>query len=105
MVDRARRRVEVSGTACELTSHQFDLLWLLAESVGQVVSREQLHTRLRALRAQPPAPYDPSVDRSIDVQLSKIRAILGAADSAAAALIRTVRGVGYVLEATPGSGG
>jgi two-component system response regulator RstA len=103
VVDRARRKIEVSGAACELTSHQFDLLWLLAESAGQVVSREQLHTRLRALRAQPPAPYDPSVDRSIDVQLSKIRAILGAADPAAAALIRTVRGVGYVLEDSPGA--
>ncbi len=98
VVDRARRRVEVSGAACELTAHQFDLLWLLAEAAGEVLSREQLHMRLRALRAQPPAPYDPSVDRSIDVQLSKIRGTLGAAEPRAAGLIRTVRGVGYVLD-------
>jgi DNA-binding response OmpR family regulator len=98
VVDRARRRVEVAGAACELTAHQFDLLWLLAEAAGEVLSREQLHQRLRALRGQPPAPYDPSVDRSIDVQLSKIRSTLGAADPRAAGMIRTVRGVGYVLD-------
>lgn len=98
VVDRARRRVEVAGATCELTAHQFDLLWLLAEAAGEVLSREQLHLRLRALRGQPPAPYDPSVDRSIDVQLSKIRSTLGAADPRAAGMIRTVRGVGYVLD-------
>lgn len=101
VVDRVRRRVEVAGVACELTAHQFDLLWLLAEATGEVLSREQLHQRLRALRSQPPAPYDPSVDRSIDVQLSKIRSTLGAADPRAAGLIRTVRGVGYVLDDRP----
>ncbi|HEY8377813.1 MAG TPA: response regulator transcription factor [Nannocystis sp.] len=104
-VDRARRKVDVGGTTCELTAHQFDLLWLLLEARGQVLSREQLYQRLRALRSQAPAPYDPSVDRSIDVQLSKIRATLSAADPAAAGLIRTIRGVGYVLDDTSGAGG
>jgi len=101
VVDRARRRVEVAGAACDLTAHQFDLLWLLLEARGQVLSREQLHQRLRALRAQAPGAYDPSVDRSIDVQLSKIRGTLAAADPRAAGLIRTVRGVGYVLDDSP----
>lgn len=104
VVDRARRRVELGGAACELTAHQFDLLWLLLEARGQVLSREQLHQRLRALRAQAPAGYDPSVDRSIDVQLSKIRGTLAAADPRAASLIRTVRGVGYVLDDSPEDG-
>ncbi|MDC0715738.1 response regulator transcription factor [Nannocystis bainbridge] len=101
VVDRARRRVEVAGGACDLTAHQFDLLWLLLEARGQVLSREQLYQRLRALRGQPPGTYDPSVDRSIDVQLSKIRGTLAAADPHAAGLIRTVRGVGYVLDDSP----
>lgn len=104
VVDRARRRVEASGVVCELTAHQFDLLWLLVEAAGQVLSREQLHQRLRALRGDPPGAYDPSVDRSVDVQLSKIRSALAAADPAAAALIRTVRGVGYVLDAAGRAG-
>lgn len=101
VVDRTRRRAEVGQVACELTAHQFDLLWLLLSARGQVLSREQLHQRLRALRQQAPAPYDPSVDRSVDVQLSKIRAALAAADPSAAGLIRTVRGVGYVLDDAP----
>jgi DNA-binding response OmpR family regulator len=104
VVDRARRRVEVAGAPCELTAHQFDLLWLLLEAKGQVLSREQLHQRLRALRGQPPGTYDPSVDRSIDVQLSKIRGTLAAVDARAASLIRTVRGVGYVLDDAPEGG-
>ncbi|MCY1007767.1 response regulator transcription factor [Nannocystis pusilla] len=101
VVDRARRRIEVAGAACDLTAHQFDLLWLLLEARGQVLSREQLYQRLRALRGQSPGAYDPSVDRSIDVQLSKIRGTLAAADARAAGLIRTVRGVGYVLDDAP----
>ena len=77
----------------------------LLEARGQVLSREQLHQRLRALRAQAPAGYDPTVDRSIDVQLSKIRSTLGAADPRAASLIRTVRGVGYILDDSPEAAG
>ena len=46
---------------------------------------------------------DPSVDRSIDVHLSKIRAALGAVHDDGKDLIETVRGVGYRFsDAAPG---
>jgi DNA-binding response OmpR family regulator len=99
-VDRDRHRASVEGVACELTAYQFDLLWILAGAPDQVLSREQIYQQLRALRGEPPADFDPSVDRSIDVHLSKIRAALAAAHPSGAGLIRTLRGVGYMLTAT-----
>ena len=101
VVDRDRRRVEVAGVACELTPYQFDLLWVLAEAREHVLSREQLYNGVRSLRGDPPADFDPSVDRSIDVHLSKIRQALAAADPSGEGLIRTIRGVGYVLAPPP----
>ena len=97
VVDRDRRRVEVAGQPCELTPYQFDLLWVLAQAEGRVLSREQLYNGVRALRGDPSGAFDPSVDRSIDVHLSKIRQALAAHDEAAGAMIRTIRGVGYSL--------
>ncbi|HEY0132877.1 MAG TPA: response regulator transcription factor, partial [Nannocystis sp.] len=96
-IDRDRHRASVEGTPCELTAYQFDLLWILAGAPEQALSREQIHQRLRTLRGEPPADFDPAVDRSIDVHLSKVRAALAAANPSGAGLIRTLRGVGYML--------
>ncbi len=96
-IDRDRRVATVLQTAMELTAYQFDLLWALAEGAGKVLSREQLHNRVRQLRGEPPAEFDPAVDRSIDVHMSKVRGAIASADENAKGLIRTVRGVGYVL--------
>lgn len=98
VIDRARRTATVGSSACELTAYQFDLLWLLASQAERVLSRNQLHAQVRALRGEPPLDFDPTVDRSIDVHLSKIRQALAAADDdRGSQLIKTVRGVGYVL--------
>ena len=97
VVDRDRHRAAVEGVACELTAYQFDLLWLLAGAPEQVLTREQIHQRLRALRGEAPTDFDPSVDRSIDVHLSKVRAALAGAHPNGVGLIRTLRGVGYML--------
>ncbi len=97
VIDRSRRRVTIHDKPCTLTAYQFDLLWVLASSRDHVLSREQLNARVRALRGEPAGDFDPSVDRSIDVHLSKIRQALAATDKTAKGMIRTVRGVGYVL--------
>ncbi len=96
-IDRERRTAAVGETSLELTAYQFDLLWVLADNAGKVLGREQLHGQVRQLRGEPPVEFDPSVDRSIDVHMSKVRGALGAVDASAKGLIRTVRGVGYVL--------
>jgi DNA-binding response OmpR family regulator len=97
LIDRDRHVAMLTGKPVELTAYQFDLLWALAEGAGKVLGREQLFLRVRQLRGDAPADFDPSIDRSVDVHLSKIRSALGAAGEEGKTLIRTVRGVGYVL--------
>lgn len=98
LIDRTRRVASVAGNACELTAYQFDLLWILASQAERVLSRAQLHAQVRALRGEPSQEFDPTVDRSIDVHMSKVRQSLVAADAdAGPSLIKTIRGVGYVL--------
>jgi DNA-binding response OmpR family regulator len=75
-----------------LTHYEFELLAALARAAGRVLSREQL---LDALKG---AEYE-TFDRSIDVHISKLRAKLEP-DPKAPRLIKTVRGVGYLLART-----
>jgi DNA-binding response OmpR family regulator len=86
-IDRDARRVFVADAEAELTSRQFDLLVLLAESAGRVLSREYL---MGAIRNE---TLDAN-DRSIDVQIGRLRAALGD-DPRQPRYITTVRGVGY----------
>jgi len=88
-IDRGAREVRVRGERRELTSRQFDLLLLLAERAGRVQTREQL---MDALKGE---PWD-SVDRSIDVHISRIRQVIED-DARHPRLVQTVRGAGYVL--------
>ena len=74
-----------------LTKGEFALLAALLQSPQQVLSREQL---LAASRV-----HDNEVfDRSIDVQILRLRRKIEA-DPSAPALIRTERGAGYIFSA------
>lgn len=96
-IDRDRRIASFDQRPVELTAYQFDLLWVLTRAAGRVMARGQLHNQVRALRGEDATEFDPSVDRSIDVHMSKIRGALGAVSEEGGAFIRTIRGVGYVL--------
>ena len=96
-MDRVRHKAKLDGQDVELTSYQFDLLWVLANAGERVSSRAQLHARVRELREEPAIEFDPAVDRSIDVHLSKIRQALARAREGGDRLIKTIRGVGVVL--------
>jgi DNA-binding response OmpR family regulator len=87
MVDATRREVLLGGNPVNLTSTQFDLLWYLARRIGSVVSRKQLYEALYH------ATYN-GYDRSVDVQISRIRQQLGD-DSDHPIYLKTIRGVGY----------
>ena len=65
---------------------------------GKVLTRDELFAEVRHLRTEPPMDFDASVDRSIDVHLSKIRHALSVARPGSEGIIRTVRGVGYILD-------
>ena len=88
-IDLGERQARLAGKPCELTSYQFDLLLVLAQSPGRVLSRDQI---MDALKGHPLEAFD----RSIDVHVSRIRAAIED-DPKNPRRILTVRGVGYVF--------
>jgi two-component system OmpR family response regulator len=81
------RAVHVNGAPVELTGLEFDLLACLLRRAGQVVPR----ARLLAHAGRSDVTVS---DRTVDVHISHLRKKLG---DDPPRLIRTVRGVGYVL--------
>ncbi len=75
-----------AGRDVALTSYEFAILRVLAERHGRVLSREQIMELVKGT-------CDDAFDRSIDVRISRIRQKLGDQGT----LIKTVRGVGYML--------
>jgi two-component system OmpR family response regulator len=74
-----------------LTAGEFDLLHALAENGQKIMSRERLLSLTQGRTAD-------VYDRSIDILISRLRNKLGD-DPREPALIRTVRGSGYLLSA------
>jgi DNA-binding response OmpR family regulator len=83
------REARLDGERCDLTSHQFELLMVLAQSPGRVLSRDQI---MDALKGHPMEAFD----RSIDVHISRIRAVIED-DPKNPKRVLTVRGTGYVF--------
>jgi len=88
-----RRECFLSEQRIELTSSEFDLLALLANNLGNTVSREQCCDALRGFS------YD-GLDRSIDMKISALRKKIPA-QTGEESLIKTVRGKGYMLALVP----
>jgi two-component system response regulator RstA len=89
VIDNASREVTLDGEAVDLTSAEYDLLWLLASNAGNVLSRETIFEQLRGIQ------YD-GQDRSIDVRVSRIRPKVGD-DPDNPRRIKTVRSKGYLF--------
>jgi two-component system, OmpR family, response regulator CpxR len=81
------REVNDRGKRVPLTSVEFDILDVLMRSAGRIVSRDKLAA---VLYNRESTPYE----RAIDVHISHLRKKL---DSKGDALIRSVRGVGYLF--------
>jgi DNA-binding response OmpR family regulator len=88
-VDLGARQARLDGLACDLTSHQFELLTVLARSPGRVLSRDQI---MDSLKGHPLEAFD----RSIDVHISRIRSVIED-DPKSPKRVLTVRGAGYVF--------
>ncbi|MGS0757178.1 response regulator [Roseateles sp. GG27B] len=88
-IDLAARMARLDGKPCDFTGHQFDLLVVLAQSPGRVLSRDQI---MDALKGHPLDAFD----RSIDVHISRIRALIED-DPKSPRRVLTVRGAGYVF--------
>jgi len=86
-LEKETRRVRLDGSDIELTTMEFELLSVLMESHGRVLSRNRLIERLRGIDAD-------VYDRSVDMLVSRLRDKLGD-DSHAPRFIKTVRLTGY----------
>jgi two-component system OmpR family response regulator/two-component system response regulator QseB len=90
-LDSSTRRVSYQGNDVELNQREFDLLRELMLNSGRVLTREQLEQRLY--------DWDGAVgSNTIEVFIHHLRRKL------APELIRTIRGVGYVLPRDGGAG-
>ena len=89
-LDTLRREVtSPAGVVVDLSGGEYDVLIALVEHPNRILSREQL---LELARNRASNPFD----RSIDVQISRIRRKLES-DASAPPLIKTVRGAGYIF--------
>lgn len=88
VMDRDGHAVYRGERRIELTPREFDILEYLMNRAGKVVTRKDLMEEVWRV------PYDPSTN-IVDVYLKYVRDKIDSKDDAK--LIRTVRGVGYVL--------
>jgi two-component system OmpR family response regulator/two-component system response regulator QseB len=84
VLDPAARRVTRAGSEVALAGREFDLLHALLLNVGRVMSREQLEQHLYSWGREVES-------NAVEVHVHHLRRKLGAA------LVETVRGVGYVV--------
>ena len=86
-VDSARHEVRRNGIVLSLTVKEFAVIELLASRPGQAVSRDEITAQCWDRLTEP-------MSNAVDVVISQLRRKLGEPSP-----IRTVRGVGYILEA------
>ncbi len=85
VLDPAAHRVSRAGEAVELSTREFALLVALLENAGRVMTRAQLETTLYGWGEEPDS-------NALEVHIHHLRRKLGTD------LIRTLRGVGYLVE-------
>jgi two-component system, OmpR family, phosphate regulon response regulator PhoB len=89
-VDRGAHRLTVNGERVRITAMQLRLLVYLIEHRDEVVTRADLLTQVWGYQV-------PIQTRTVDIHVQRLRERLGRA----AALISTVRGVGYLFSEDP----
>lgn len=92
VIDKSSRTILLNNSTIILTSNEFDLLVLLAENAGQILSRDTLYHQLRGFG------YD-GIDRAIDIKVSRLRKKL-ADDAQNPQKIKTIWGKGYLFVPT-----
>jgi len=88
-IDVDAMQASLDDRPCDLTSYQFNLLHVMAQSAGRVLSRDFLMDALKGTDLE-------AFDRSIDVHISRIRSQIED-DPKKPKRIITLRGAGYVF--------
>lgn len=87
-LDRKARRMSLDGTLLDLPAREFEVLWELLTPPGRAVSKRELSAKL--------SETDEALgDNALEAFISRLRKKLGCSG----ARIRTLRGIGYLLEA------
>ena len=87
-LDRRARRFAVGGVPLDLPAREFEVLWELMSPPGRTVSKRELSDKL--------STFDESLgDNALEAFISRLRKKLAASGAA----IRTLRGIGYLMEA------
>jgi two-component system, OmpR family, response regulator RstA len=89
IIDNPNRTVALRGASLSLTTAEFDLLRMLAERAGRIVSRDALYKDLFGKE------WD-GLDRALDLRIARLRKKLGD-DARQPQIIKSVRGLGYLL--------
>jgi two-component system, OmpR family, response regulator CpxR len=89
-VKTSRRLVEQNGEAVDVTGAEFDILVLLIQSAGQILSREQL---AKVALGRTLGTFDRSIDNHISNLRKKLGPLPGDEEQER---IRSVRGSGYI---------
>jgi DNA-binding response OmpR family regulator len=89
VLNATAKTVTVHQQAVGLNDNEFDVLWLLAQQAGTVVSRIDLVSQLRGIE------YD-GLDRSVDIRVSRLRKKLQEAQDQPYK-VKTIRGKGYLF--------
>ncbi len=88
-ISMAAREAWLGDKILELTSNEFDLLWLLASHAGEILTRDRILEQLRGIG------YD-GLDRSVDIRISRLRKKLED-DTQRPYRIKTIRSKGYLF--------
>ena len=90
-LDTNKRTAEVDEKSIELTSMEYELLFILAKNTGKKMHRDELLSKLRGINVT-------ILTRSIDIMVSRVRNKIG--DKAKPArFIQTIWGSGYIFVA------
>ena len=90
-IDPSAREVTLDNQIVELSTQEYELLYLLASNAGEVLSRDQIFEAMSGIE------YD-GLDRSVDIRISRLRKLLEL-NSDKPSGIKTVRGQGYLFVA------
>ena len=90
-IDPSAREVTLDNQIIELSTQEYELLYLLASNAGEVLSRDQIFEAMSGIE------YD-GLDRSVDIRISRLRKLLEI-NSDKPSGIKTVRGQGYLFVA------
>ena len=87
-LDRKARRFSTADGPLDLPAREFEVLWELMSPPGRTVSKRELSDKL--------STFDESLgDNALEAFISRLRKKLVASGAA----IRTLRGIGYLMEA------